>query len=267
MGKKNTETAPALAHEEHRQGLLMHHLAWLEDDTPGQSLSLVATVLHATGPHHGSKHLVPANTGSWGHLEPCDHHPPQKSRFPWLHRARMCAMGKKSSGIKALWLPPMSNQSLQWGTGEPQQGCPLSNQPPVPPQRSTQTMGQPLSVPRPAGIPPGPKPCTAFPKISPRARVLSPRQANICTSNSLEMSFPPAATSGRAHLGPPWGHPHRGFMGKAGCWDDEHPTPWWTCPADVLQALLCIQQSRALNFRCFHLQRCGWTTHTYASVT
>lgn len=27
MGKKNMETAPALAHEEHRQGLLMHHLA------------------------------------------------------------------------------------------------------------------------------------------------------------------------------------------------------------------------------------------------
>lgn len=77
MGKKNMETAPALAHKEHRQGLPMHHLAWLEDDAPRWFLSPVATVLHATGPHHGSKHLVAAKTGSWGHLEPCDTPPPR----------------------------------------------------------------------------------------------------------------------------------------------------------------------------------------------
>lgn len=217
-------------------------------------------MLHATRPQQASKHLVPAHTGSWGHLEPCDPH--HKARSPWLRHAGTCPTGK-SSGIKALWLPPVSNESLQWGTSEPTHGCPLSNQPPVPPQRRTQTMGQPLSMPR----PPDPKPCTASPTISPRARVLSPFQVNICTSSSLERSFPPTTTSGRAHLGPPWGHPHRGFMGKARCGDDGCPMSSWTCPADVLQALLCIQQSRALIFRCFHLQRCGWTTHTYASVT
>lgn len=110
MGKTSMETAPALADEEHRQGLPMHHLAWLEDDVPGWSLSLVTTVLHATGPHHRSKHLVPAKTGSWGHLEPCA--PSQKARSPWLHHAWTHPTGK-SSGINALWLPPVSNQSLQ----------------------------------------------------------------------------------------------------------------------------------------------------------
>lgn len=40
-------------------------------------------------------------------------------------------------------------------------------------------------------------------------------------------------------------------MGEAGCWDDGCPMPSWTCPADVLQAPLRIEQSRALIFLVF----------------
>ena len=72
MGKKSMEAAPALAHKEHRQGLPMHHLAWLEDDAPRWSLSLESTMLHATGPHHP----VPAETGSRGCPEPWTPPPP-----------------------------------------------------------------------------------------------------------------------------------------------------------------------------------------------
>lgn len=170
MGMKSTETALAAAHRDSGQGLSMHHLAWLEDDAPRWSFSLVATMPRATKPCQGSEHLVPAETGSWGHLEPCD--PRQKARSPQLHCVRTGPM-HKSSGINTLWLPPVSNQSLQRETGQSQLSCPLQ-----PASRATsedaQTMGQTLSMPRPAGTAPSPKLCTAPPKISPRAGILLP---------------------------------------------------------------------------------------------
>ena len=212
MGKKSMETAPASAHKESRQGLPTHSLARLEDDAPRWSLSVLATMLRATGPRHGSKHLVPAETGSWGHPEPCDlparkPHPPGctvPGCVPWARAQALTPRGSHPCPTSPSSGEPVSPSMAV-----------LSNQPLVPPQRRAQPTEQPPSMPRPAGTPPDPEPRAASPKISARARVLSPLQANICTRSSLEGSFPPAATSGRAHLGPPWGHPRRGFMGKA----------------------------------------------------
>lgn len=170
------------------------------------------TTLCANGPRHGSKHLVTAELGSWGHLEPCDQ-PPRKprpvgctvpGRVPWTRAQALTPRGSHLCPTSPSSEEPVSPSAAV-----------LFNQPPVPPQRRAQPMGQPMSMLRPAGTPPDPELHTAFPKRSPRARVLSPLQANICTRSSLEWSFPPAATSGRAHLGPPQGHLCRGFMGKA----------------------------------------------------
>lgn len=168
--------APTLVHKESRQSLPMHHLYWLEDDAPRWSLSLVATMLRATRPCHGPKPLVPAEMGSRGHLEPWD--PLPGSRSPWLHCVRMCPTGK-GSGINTLWLPPMFNQSLQWGTGESQQNCPLqpTSCPTSDDDRDHGTVSVHAKTREPS---PDSKPHTASPKISPRATVLSPLQANIC---------------------------------------------------------------------------------------
>lgn len=71
---------------------------------------MVATMVRVIRPSHGSKHLVPAEMGAggiWSFVTT-----PQKARDPWLHRDRMCPVGK-SSGINTPWLPPMSNQSCQ----------------------------------------------------------------------------------------------------------------------------------------------------------
>lgn len=73
----------------------------------------------------------------------------------------------------------------------------LSNQP----QRTTQTMGQSHPCQDQRDITRLQTPCS-FPHISPRDRVLSALQANICTRSR---SFPPAVTSGSL-----WG-----FIGSA----------------------------------------------------
>lgn len=39
IGEKSMETALAAAHRDSRQGLPVHHLAWLQDDAPRWSLS------------------------------------------------------------------------------------------------------------------------------------------------------------------------------------------------------------------------------------
>lgn len=125
--------------------------------------------------------------------------PQQKARDPWLHHARMCPVGK-SSGVNTSWLPPVSNQSLQWGTGESQHTCPL--QPALCVTSGDHTDHGTDSVHAKTSRD------TTQPQKKPQNQGLLSLQANICTGNSLEGSFPPEATSGNAHLGPPWGHPH-----------------------------------------------------------
>lgn len=249
MGMKSMETALAAAHRDSGQGLSMHHLAWLEDDAPRWSLSLVATMPCATKPCQGSEHLVPAETGSWGHLEPCD--PCQKARSPQLHCVRMGPM-HKSSGINTLWLPPVSNQSLQRETGQSQQSCPL--QPHVPPQR----MHRPWDTLSPCqdqqGQPPTPNSVQLPPKSAPElgsSCPSKPRSALAAASVGASLLQHICVHHGGILVGDLWEEPVSAGM---------------VCPMLLWHKMshrhcLC----RAWSFWCFPRQGCGWTTHTSAS--
>lgn len=83
----------------------------------------------------------------------------------------------------------------------------------VPPtSEDAQTMGQTLSMPRPAGTPPAPNPVQLPPEPSGPSK---PRSALAAARGS---SLP------AGHLCPPWGHPCGAFMGRS------HGRVGWSAP-------------------------------------